>query len=125
MPQDWGWYSSGTICLVEGKAARWRARPRSASRTSTTVRAAVPQHQAAVSRQTVKTHLCLHVCVVRSVADEGHFYYGPGHPMKPHRMKLAHHLVVNYDLYRKMDVFVRGFAHETVTDGYVADSLLL
>ncbi|CCI40018.1 unnamed protein product [Albugo candida] len=37
--------------------------------------------------------------------DEGHFYYGPGHPMKPHRMKLTHHLVVNYDLYRKMDVF--------------------
>ncbi|KAF1784362.1 Histone deacetylase domain [Phytophthora cactorum] len=28
----------------------------------------------------------------------------PGHPMKPHRMKLAHHLVVNYDLYRKMDI---------------------
>ncbi|KAF1331561.1 Histone deacetylase, partial [Globisporangium splendens] len=25
--------------------------------------------------------------------------------MKPHRLKLAHHLVVNYDLYRKMDVF--------------------
>ncbi|EEY65409.1 histone deacetylase, putative [Phytophthora infestans T30-4] len=25
--------------------------------------------------------------------------------MKPHRMKLAHHLVVNYDLYHKMDVF--------------------
>ncbi|KUF92069.1 hypothetical protein AM588_10003489 [Phytophthora nicotianae] len=25
--------------------------------------------------------------------------------MKPHRMKLAHHLVVNYDLYQKMDVF--------------------
>ncbi|KAI9905957.1 hypothetical protein PsorP6_014034 [Peronosclerospora sorghi] len=37
--------------------------------------------------------------------EEGHFYYGPGHPMKPHRMKLAHHLVVNYDLYRKMDIF--------------------
>jgi histone deacetylase 1/2 len=36
----------------------------------------------------------------------GHFYYGPGHPMKPHRMKLAHHLVVNYDLYHKMDIFV-------------------
>jgi hypothetical protein len=26
--------------------------------------------------------------------------------MKPHRMKLAHHLVVNYDLYHKMDIFV-------------------
>ncbi|KAG6965127.1 hypothetical protein JG688_00007408 [Phytophthora aleatoria] len=37
--------------------------------------------------------------------EVGHFYYGPGHPMKPHRMKLAHHLVVNYGLYQKMDVF--------------------
>ncbi|KAG7381547.1 Histone deacetylase 3 [Phytophthora pseudosyringae] len=37
--------------------------------------------------------------------EVGHFYYGPGHPMKPHRMKLAHHLVVNYDLYQKMDIF--------------------
>lgn len=44
---------------------------------------------------------------LKCAADEGHFYYGPGHPMKPHRLKLAHHLVVNYDLYRKMDVFVR------------------
>ncbi|TMW57113.1 hypothetical protein Poli38472_003038 [Pythium oligandrum] len=37
--------------------------------------------------------------------DEGHFYYGPSHPMKPHRLKLTHQLVVGYDLYRKMDVF--------------------
>jgi len=44
---------------------------------------------------------------VLPAAEEGHFYYGPGHPMKPHRMKLAHHLVVNYDLFRKMDIFVR------------------
>jgi histone deacetylase 1/2 len=41
-------------------------------------------------------------------AEVGHFYYGAGHPMKPHRMKLAHHLVVNYDLYRKMDIYVRA-----------------
>eukprot|EP00937_MAST-01D_sp_MAST-1D-sp2_P005807 g5807.t1 len=37
--------------------------------------------------------------------DEGHFYYGPGHPMKPHRLKLAHHLLLTYGLYRKMDVY--------------------
>ena len=29
--------------------------------------------------------------------DVGHHYYGPGHPMKPVRMKLAHHLVLAYD----------------------------
>eukprot|EP00636_Phaeomonas_parva_P003338 CAMPEP_0118857862 /NCGR_PEP_ID=MMETSP1163-20130328/4782_1 /TAXON_ID=124430 /ORGANISM="Phaeomonas parva, Strain CCMP2877" /LENGTH=478 /DNA_ID=CAMNT_0006791231 /DNA_START=484 /DNA_END=1920 /DNA_ORIENTATION=+ len=37
--------------------------------------------------------------------DVGHFYYGPGHPMKPHRLKLTHHLLLTYGLYRKMDVY--------------------
>lgn len=37
--------------------------------------------------------------------EVGHFYYGPGHPMKPHRLKLTHHLLLSYGLYRKMDVY--------------------
>uniref|UniRef100_A0A7S2CEU7 Histone deacetylase n=1 Tax=Octactis speculum TaxID=3111310 RepID=A0A7S2CEU7_9STRA len=37
--------------------------------------------------------------------DMGHYYYGPGHPMKPHRLKLTHHLLLSYGLYRKMDVY--------------------
>ena len=37
--------------------------------------------------------------------DVGHFYYGPGHPMKPHRLKLAHHLILSTGLYRKLDVY--------------------
>jgi len=37
--------------------------------------------------------------------DMGHYYYGPGHPMKPHRLKLAHHLILSYGLYRKMEVY--------------------
>ena len=37
--------------------------------------------------------------------DAGHFYYGPGHPMKPVRLKLTHHLLLSYGLYRKMDVY--------------------
>lgn len=28
--------------------------------------------------------------------------------MKPHRLKLTHHLVLGYGLYRKLEVFVRG-----------------
>lgn len=28
-----------------------------------------------------------------------------GHPMKPHRVRMTHNLVVNYGLYRKMEVF--------------------
>lgn len=37
--------------------------------------------------------------------DVGHFYYGPSHPMKPHRLKLAHHLVLSYGLYHQMDCY--------------------
>ena len=29
-----------------------------------------------------------------------HFYYGPGHPMKPHRLKLTHHLLLASGLFR-------------------------
>ena len=42
--------------------------------------------------------------------DVGHHHYGPGHPMKPIRMKLAHHLVLAFGLYRKMECYVRGAA---------------
>lgn len=37
--------------------------------------------------------------------EVGHFYYGPSHPMKPHRLKLAHHLILSYGLYREMECF--------------------
>ena len=37
--------------------------------------------------------------------DIGNFHYGSGHPMKPHRVRMTHNLVVNYGLYRKMDCF--------------------
>lgn len=33
------------------------------------------------------------------------FYYGPSHPMKPHRLKLAHHLILTYGLYKEMDCY--------------------
>lgn len=59
----------------------------------------------------------------------GNYHYGQGHPMKvlylpqlscmskpysllkyvvafqPHRVRMTHHLVVNYQLYKKMDIF--------------------
>jgi len=38
-------------------------------------------------------------------AEIGNFYYGPGHPMKPHRIRMCHNLLLNYRLYEKMDVF--------------------
>jgi len=38
-------------------------------------------------------------------AQIGNFVYGAGHPMRPHRVRLTHHLVVNYGLYKHMNVF--------------------
>jgi hypothetical protein len=32
-----------------------------------------------------------------------------GHPMKPHRIRMTHNLILNYGLYRKMEVYVRKF----------------
>lgn len=34
----------------------------------------------------------------------GSYYYGPGHPMKPHRLRLTHNLVVHYGLANLMEV---------------------
>ena len=34
----------------------------------------------------------------------GNYYYGTGHPMKPHRVKMAHSLVVHYGLASHMEV---------------------
>jgi histone deacetylase 1/2 len=37
--------------------------------------------------------------------DVGNYHYGQGHPMKPHRIRMAHNLAMNYGLYKKMDIF--------------------
>lgn len=37
--------------------------------------------------------------------DIGNYYYGQGHPMKPHRIRMAHNLILNYGLYRKMEIY--------------------
>jgi len=38
-------------------------------------------------------------------SDIGNFYYGQGHPMKPHRIRMTHNLLLNYGLYRKMEIY--------------------
>lgn len=40
------------------------------------------------------------------VGDIGNYYYGQGHPMKPHRIRMTHNLLLNYGLYRKMEIYV-------------------
>nr|ALG64480.1 histone deacetylase 1 [Meretrix meretrix] len=37
--------------------------------------------------------------------DIGNYYYGQGHPMKPHRIRMTHNLILNYGLYRKMEIY--------------------
>ncbi|GMH16768.1 hypothetical protein Nepgr_018609 [Nepenthes gracilis] len=34
----------------------------------------------------------------------GDYYYGQGHPMKPHRIRMAHNLIVHYSLHRRMEI---------------------
>ena len=50
--------------------------------------------------------LTCHKFVCLMAAEIGNFYYGPGHPMKPHRIRMCHNLLLNYRVYEKMDVFV-------------------
>ncbi|KAI0322277.1 histone deacetylase complex catalytic component RPD3 [Amylostereum chailletii] len=38
-------------------------------------------------------------------SDVGGFHYGPGHPMKPTRIRMCHSLVMNYGLYKKIEIF--------------------
>lgn len=44
-----------------------------------------------------------------STGDIGNYYYGQGHPMKPHRIRMTHNLLLNYGLYRKMEIYVSSF----------------
>ncbi|KAK4056229.1 histone deacetylase [Microbotryomycetes sp. JL221] len=38
-------------------------------------------------------------------SDIGNYHYAPSHPMKPHRIRMTHSLVMNYGLYKKMEIF--------------------
>jgi len=39
-------------------------------------------------------------------SDVGNFAYTAGHPMKPHRIRIAHSLILNSGLYKKMEIYV-------------------
>ncbi|KAG5518320.1 hypothetical protein PMAC_003116 [Pneumocystis sp. 'macacae'] len=38
-------------------------------------------------------------------SDVGNYAYGAGHPMKPHRIRMTHSLIMNYGLYKKMEIY--------------------
>ena len=39
-------------------------------------------------------------------SDIGNYAYVTGHPMKPHRIRLAHSLVMNYNVYKYLEIYV-------------------
>ncbi len=39
-------------------------------------------------------------------SDVGNYAYVAGHPMKPHRIRMAHSLIMNCGLYKKMEIYV-------------------
>lgn len=46
-----------------------------------------------------------------SAGEVGSMYYGPNHPMKPHRLSMTHSLVLGYGLHEKMEVYVSVPSH--------------
>ncbi|KAK5149436.1 hypothetical protein LTR04_007064 [Oleoguttula sp. CCFEE 6159] len=38
-------------------------------------------------------------------SDVGNYAYVAGHPMKPHRIRMAHTLIMNYGLYKNMEIY--------------------
>jgi len=38
-------------------------------------------------------------------SEVGNYYYGMGHPMKPHRIRMTHDLIVAFELYKMMEVY--------------------
>jgi hypothetical protein len=40
-------------------------------------------------------------------SDVGNYAYVAGHPMKPHRIRVAHSLIMNYGCYKYMEIYVR------------------
>jgi len=44
-------------------------------------------------------------------SDVGNYAYVAGHPMKPHRIRMAHSLIMNYGLYKHMEIYVGYFRY--------------
>lgn len=49
-------------------------------------------------------------------SDIGNYAYVTGHPMKPHRIRLAHSLVMNYNIYKFLEVYVSSHPPEPLLD---------
>jgi hypothetical protein len=60
-------------------------------------------------------------------SDIGNYAYVTGHPMKPHRIRLAHSLVMNYNVYKFLEIYVsrRSAGVGRVGSGAIADHFCL
>ncbi|MBZ3873792.1 Histone deacetylase 2 [Sciurus carolinensis] len=72
----------------------------SSRRRSRSPEAAVAREPMAYSQGGGKKKVCYYYD-----GDIGNYYYGQGHPMKPHRIRMTHNLLLNYGLYRKMEIY--------------------
>ncbi|KAK9866799.1 hypothetical protein WJX84_009469 [Apatococcus fuscideae] len=52
----------------------------------------------------------------------GNYYYGQAHPMKPHRIRVAHNLILHYGLHNMMQVFqIRPASYTDFTSFHAED----
>mmetsp|Transcript_25477 Transcript_25477/g.35754 ORF Transcript_25477/g.35754 Transcript_25477/m.35754 type:complete len:540 (+) Transcript_25477:118-1737(+) len=57
-------------------------------------------------------------------ANIGNYYYGQGHPMKPHRIRMAHNLLLNYGIYKKMEIYRPKYATESEITKFHSDDYI-
>jgi hypothetical protein len=57
--------------------------------------------------------------------DVGSVYFGPNHPMKPHRLCMTHHLILAYGLHSKMEVYVSVSCSSYMFLVFVLDPFIL
>lgn len=50
-----------------------------------------------------------HLLITIIIEEVGDYNYGPGHPMKPHRIRMTHDLLVNYDVYKHLSIYVPSY----------------
>ena len=58
-------------------------------------------------------------------SDIGNYAYVTGHPMKPHRIRLAHSLVMNYDVYKFLEIYVSAWLAATPSCAQLLTTLLM
>lgn len=54
--------------------------------------------------------------------DVGHYYYGQGHPMKPHRVRMTHSLIMHSGIFNQMDMYLpRKASREDICEFHTED----